>query len=120
MLTGWQVVLGAVPIALGAAVPVRERRRPAAPCLAARLPVVGRAARHGLRDAGRRDLLSLGMVPARGDPAGRRSPSIGTLGIPIVGLFTSALVLGEPVGNRGARGPDARSWAVSAVLIGEV
>ena len=72
-LTGWQLVLGAVPIAMGAAVRLAAwgQRRSAVP---AGLPLVERAPRHGLRDAGRCDLLPLGLVPARGYPAGRRTP----------------------------------------------
>jgi drug/metabolite transporter (DMT)-like permease len=65
VLTGWQVLLGGVPIALGAAI---------------------RLAAAGATGPGLAPILPAAVA------------AIGTLGIPIVGLFSSALILGEPVG----------------------
>ena len=66
-LTGWQVVLGGIPIALGAALRAaigNDASSGLASVSTARDPG------HRLRHSRGCDLLSLGMVPARGDPAG--------------------------------------------------
>jgi drug/metabolite transporter (DMT)-like permease len=98
VLTGWQVLLGGVPIALGAAI---------------RLAVLGSAGagpRSDLTFPSSAALLGTAYATLVGAifchwawfrlvailPAA--VAAIGTLGIPIVGLFTSALILGEPVG----------------------
>jgi drug/metabolite transporter (DMT)-like permease len=95
VLTGWQLLLGAVPIVLGAAI---------------RWSSAGGAALGGTGGLSTAALLGtayatfvgvifchwawfriVAMLPAA-------VAAIGTLGVPIVGLLTSALVLGEPVG----------------------
>jgi drug/metabolite transporter (DMT)-like permease len=96
VLTGWQVVLGGVPIALGAAL---------------RLLAAGSGdPRFDLAAASSAALLGLAYATLVGAlfchwawfrlvatlPAA--VAAIGTLGIPIVGLFSSALILGEAVG----------------------
>jgi drug/metabolite transporter (DMT)-like permease len=96
VLTGWQVVLGGVPIALGAAL---------------RLLAAGSGdPRFDLAAASSAALLGLAYTTLVGAlfchwawfrlvatlPAA--VAAIGTLGIPIVGLFSSALILGEAVG----------------------
>jgi drug/metabolite transporter (DMT)-like permease len=96
VLTGWQVLLGGVPIALGAAI---------------RLAAAGSAGSGlGLASVSSAALLGLAYATLVGAifchwawfrlvsilPAA--VAAIGTLGIPIVGLFSSALILGEPVG----------------------
>jgi drug/metabolite transporter (DMT)-like permease len=94
VLTGWQLVLGALPVAAGAAL-----RWPGASEAGRLLASVGPAALAGAAYATLigvmvchwawfRLVATLPMAVA----------AIGTLGIPIVGVFSSALVLGEPVG----------------------
>jgi drug/metabolite transporter (DMT)-like permease len=96
-LTGWQLVLGAVPIALGAAV------RHAGWGDASPLSRLGSLSSGALLGTAYATLVGVifchwawfrlvAILPAA-------VAAIGTLGIPIVGLFTSALVLGEPVGS---------------------
>jgi len=93
-LTGWQVVLGAVPIALGAwlrsvsgagVMPALASLSWGALLGTAYATFVGVIFCHWAW------FRIVSILPAA-------VASIGTLGIPIVGLFTSALVLGEPVG----------------------
>ena len=93
-LTGWQVVLGGIPIALGAALRT----------------AIGDGASSGLATASTAAILGTAYATFVGVifchwawfrlvailPAA--VAAIGTLGIPIVGLFASAVVLGEPVG----------------------
>ena len=97
VLTGWQLVLGAVPIALGAAV------RHAGSGDADPLSRLGSLSSGALLGTAYATLVGVifchwawfrvvAILPAA-------VAAIGTLGIPIVGLFTSALVLGEPVGS---------------------
>ena len=91
-LTGWQVVLGAAPIALGAAIRFVSGAAP-------RLASLSSAALLGTAYATLVGVIFchwawfrlVSILPVA-------VATIGTLGIPIVGLFTSALVLGEPVG----------------------
>jgi drug/metabolite transporter (DMT)-like permease len=95
-LTGWQVILGAVPIALGA---LLRSVTTGDSGVAARLTTLSSAALLGTAYATFVGVIFchwawfrlVSILPAA-------VASIGTLGIPIVGLFTSALVLGEPVG----------------------
>jgi drug/metabolite transporter (DMT)-like permease len=97
VLTGWQVVLGAAPIALGAALrlavtgdvglPTRGVSLSASALLGtAYATVIGVIFCHWAW------FRLVAILPA---PVA----AIGTLGIPIVGLFASALVLDEPVGS---------------------
>ncbi len=96
VLTGWQVLLGALPIALGALLRSVSGADGGA---AAWLTALSPAALIGTAYATLVGVIFchwawfrlVSIVPAA-------VASIGTLGIPIVGLFTSALVLGEPVG----------------------
>jgi drug/metabolite transporter (DMT)-like permease len=95
-LTGWQVILGAVPIALGAL--LRYISGADAGSMS-RLASVSSIAWLGTAYATFVGVIFchwawfrlIAILPAT-------VASIGTLGIPIVGLFTSALVLDEPVG----------------------
>jgi drug/metabolite transporter (DMT)-like permease len=95
-LTGWQLILGAVPIALGALL----RSIGTDTGSAARLASLSSGALLGTAYATFVGVIFchwawfrlVSMLPAA-------VAAIGTLGIPIVGLFTSALVLGEPVGT---------------------
>jgi drug/metabolite transporter (DMT)-like permease len=95
-LTGWQVVLGGVPIALGAA--LRAAVQDGAPLLsqiagASSGAILGTAYATfvGVIFCHWAWFRIVAILPAAG-------AAIGTLGIPIVGVFASALVLGEPVG----------------------
>lgn len=91
LLTGWQVILGAVPVMLGMLVlePV--------PSLAG----LGLEAVVGTAYAAVVGVLLCHYAWFR---VVRMLPSaiaaIGTLGIPVVGVFSSGLILGEPVGLR--------------------
>jgi drug/metabolite transporter (DMT)-like permease len=96
VLTGWQVLLGGVPIALGAALrlaatggagPGVELAIPSTAALlgTAYATFVGAIFCHWAW------FKLVATLPAA-------VAAIGTLGIPIVGLFSSALILGEPVG----------------------
>ena len=96
VLTGWQVLLGGVPIALGAALRLAAAGAtgpglaPITPSTAALLGTayatfVGAIFCHWAW------FRLVAILPAS-------VAAIGTLGIPIVGLFSSALILGEPVG----------------------
>jgi drug/metabolite transporter (DMT)-like permease len=93
VLTGWQVVLGAVPIVLG------ELLRLASADGSLRFATLSSSALLGTAYATFVGVIFchwawfrlVAILPAT-------VASIGTLGIPIVGLFTSALVLGEPIG----------------------
>ena len=95
-LTGWQVVLGAVPIALGT---LLRSASAGDGGTVSRLASISPAALLGTAYATFVGVIFchwawfrlVSILPAA-------VASIGTLGIPIVGLFTSALVLGEPVG----------------------
>jgi drug/metabolite transporter (DMT)-like permease len=95
-LTGWQVVLGGVPIALGAA--LRAAVQEGAPLLS-EIAGTSSAAILGTAYATFVGVIFchwawfriVAILPAT-------VAAIGTLGIPIVGVFASALVLGEPVG----------------------
>jgi drug/metabolite transporter (DMT)-like permease len=97
VLTGWQVVLGAVPIALGA---LFRSVSAADSGAVSRLASLSSTALLGTAYATLVGVIFchwawfrlVSILPAA-------VASIGTLGIPIVGLFTSALVLGEPVGT---------------------
>jgi drug/metabolite transporter (DMT)-like permease len=95
-LTGWQLVLGAVPIAVGAVI------RLVASGDAGPLVRLGSLSSGALLGTAYATLVGVifchwawfrlvAILPAA-------VAAIGTLGIPIVGLFTSALILGEPVG----------------------
>jgi drug/metabolite transporter (DMT)-like permease len=96
VLTGWQVLAGGLPIALGAALRLTAAGGTGpglalvAPSMAALLGTayatfVGAIFCHW---AWFRLVATLPAAVA----------AIGTLGIPIVGLFSSALILGEPIG----------------------
>ena len=95
VLTGWQLLLGAVPIVLGAAirwsgadgVPLSGVAGLSAPALlgTAYATFVGVIFCHWAW------FRIVAILPAA-------VAAIGTLGVPIVGLLTSALVLGEPIG----------------------
>src|SRR5262245_23843317 len=96
-LTGWQVVLGGIPIALGAALrlagpggarSVSELAFVSAPALlgTAYATLVGVIFCHWAW------FRLVAILPAA-------VAAIGTLGIPIVGLFATSLLLGEPVGS---------------------
>ena len=95
-LTGWQLVLGAVPIALGAALSLVGAGDAG---LTSRLGSLSWAALLGTAYSTFVGVIFchwawfrlVAILPAA-------VAAIGTLGIPIVGLFTSALVLGESVG----------------------
>jgi drug/metabolite transporter (DMT)-like permease len=97
VLTGWQVVLGAVPIALGAALRLAGPGDAGPPT---RVVDLSAAALLGTAYATLVGVIFchwawfrlVAILPAA-------VAAIGTLGIPIVGLFASALVLGEPVGS---------------------
>jgi drug/metabolite transporter (DMT)-like permease len=94
VLTGWQVVLGGVPIALGAAL-----RAAVGDGFPAQLGAASTAAILGTAYATFVGVIFchwawfriVAILPAA-------VAAIGTLGIPIVGLFASAVVLGERVG----------------------
>jgi drug/metabolite transporter (DMT)-like permease len=94
-MTGWQVVLGGIPIALGAALRAAGDGGSFLPKIA----TVSSAAILGTAYATLVGVIFchwawfriVAILPAP-------TAAIGTLGIPIVGLFASALVLGEPVG----------------------
>jgi drug/metabolite transporter (DMT)-like permease len=95
-LTGWQVVLGAVPIALGALLRSSGAdgglfSRPAAGSSAALLGTAY-ATLVGVTFCHWAWFRIVAILPAA-------VAAIGTLGIPIVGLFASALILGEAVGS---------------------
>jgi drug/metabolite transporter (DMT)-like permease len=95
LLTGWQLVLGAVPIVLGAAVRLAIAwdggpATMAAPSAAALLGTAY-ATCVGVIFCHWAWFRLMAILPAT-------VAAIGTVGIPIVGLFASALVLGEPVG----------------------
>jgi drug/metabolite transporter (DMT)-like permease len=96
VLTGWQVLLGGVPIALGAAL------RLAAVATGPGLELTAPPSTSALLGTAYATLVGaifchwawfrlVAILPAA-------VAAIGTLGIPIVGLFSSALILGEPVG----------------------
>jgi drug/metabolite transporter (DMT)-like permease len=95
VLTGWQLLVGAVPIVLGAAIRwslagSASFGGPAGPSAAALLGTaystfVGVIFCHWAW------FRIVAILPAA-------VAAIGTLGVPIVGFLTSALVLGEPVG----------------------
>jgi drug/metabolite transporter (DMT)-like permease len=92
VLTGWQVVLGGLPIALGATLRIVGSGRslwvtPSAGALlgTAYATLVGVIFCHWAW------FRLVAILPAT-------VAAIGTLGIPIVGLFASAAILGEPVG----------------------
>ncbi len=95
-LTGWQVVLGGVPIALGA---VLRAAGPDGVPLLSQLASASSATILGTAYATFVGAIFchwawfrlVSILPAA-------TAAIGTLGIPIVGVFASALVLGEPVG----------------------
>ena len=95
VLTGWQLILGALPIVLGAAirwsaaggVPLGAIAALSTPALlgTAYATFVGVIFCHWAW------FRIVALLPAA-------VAAIGTLGVPIVGLLTSALVLGEPIG----------------------
>jgi drug/metabolite transporter (DMT)-like permease len=95
-LTGWQLVLGAVPIALGAALRLAKEGDAG---LLSQLTSLSTTALFGTAYSTFIGAIFchwawfrlVGILPAS-------VAAMGTLGIPIVGLFTSALVLGEAVG----------------------
>jgi drug/metabolite transporter (DMT)-like permease len=95
VLTGWQLLLGAVPIVLGAAI----RWSPAGGASFGGTGGLSTAALLGTAYATFVGVIFchwawfriVALLPAA-------VAAIGTLGVPIVGLLTSALVLGEPVG----------------------
>jgi len=97
VLTGWQVVLGAVPIALGTALRLAGPGDAGSPT---RMAALSAAALLGTAYATLVGVIFchwawfrlVAILPAA-------VAAIGTLGIPIIGLFASALVLGEPVGS---------------------
>src|SRR5262249_54410777 len=109
VVTGWQIVLGAVPITLGA---MLRFSGAAGADLASRLTSLSAAAVTGTAYATLVGVIFchwawfrlVAILPAT-------VASIGTLGIPIVGLFTSAVIIGEPVGS-------ARVVAVVLVVAG--
>jgi drug/metabolite transporter (DMT)-like permease len=95
-LTGWQLVLGAVPIAIGALLRLGwgpgdgglhavTHLSPAALTGAAYATFVGVTFCHWAW------FKLVGALPAA-------VAAIGVLGIPVVGVFSSALLIGEPVG----------------------
>jgi drug/metabolite transporter (DMT)-like permease len=95
VLTGWQLVLGAGPIVLGAAI----RWWGAGGVSIGRPDALSAAALLGTAYATFVGVIFchwawfriVAVLPAA-------VAAIGTLGVPIVGLLTSALVLGEPIG----------------------
>lgn len=90
VLTGWQLVLGAVPIVAGAAV---LGRAPSPATLAgATLAGVAYATVVGVIFCHWAWFKVVEILPAT-------VATIGTLGVPVVGVLSSALVLGEPVGT---------------------
>lgn len=96
VLTGWQIVLGALPIALGAALRLAgtDNAGPLTPVTtlsAAAFVGTAYATLVGVVFCHWAWFRLVAILPAT-------VAAIGTLGIPIVGLFTSALVLGERVG----------------------
>jgi drug/metabolite transporter (DMT)-like permease len=96
LLTGWQVVLGGVPIALGAALRLAVAddagvRAWVAPSAAA-LVGTAYATLVGVLFCHWAWFRLVAILPAA-------VAAIGTLGIPIVGLFASAVALREPVGS---------------------
>jgi drug/metabolite transporter (DMT)-like permease len=95
VLTGWQVLLGGVPIALGAALRLAAGHAGSGPELAipstAALLGTAYATFVGAIFCHWAWFRLVATLPAS-------VAAIGTLGIPIVGLFSSALILGEPVG----------------------
>jgi hypothetical protein len=104
VLTGWQVVLGGVPIALGAALRLLaagsgDSRFDLAAASSAALLGLAYATLVGALFCHWAWFRLVAMLPAA-------VAAIGTLGIPIVGLFSSALILGEGHRGRGAPGPD--------------
>jgi drug/metabolite transporter (DMT)-like permease len=97
VLTGWQVVLGGVPIALGAALRLvaagsGDPRFDLAAASSAALLGLAYATLVGALFCHWAWFRLVAMLPAA-------VAAIGTLGIPIVGLFSSALILGEAVGT---------------------
>jgi drug/metabolite transporter (DMT)-like permease len=95
-LTGWQVVLGALPITLGSALRLTGAgdggaMSPAALSSAALLGTAY-ATLVGVTFCHWAWFRIVEILPAA-------VAAIGTLGVPIVGLLASALVLGEPVGS---------------------
>jgi drug/metabolite transporter (DMT)-like permease len=97
VLTGWQVVLGGVPIALGAALRLLaagsgDPRFDLAAASSAALLGLAYATLVGALFCHWAWFRLVAMLPAA-------VAAIGTLGIPIVGLFSSALILGEAVGT---------------------
>jgi drug/metabolite transporter (DMT)-like permease len=97
VLTGWQVVLGGVPIALGAALRLvaagsGDPRFDLAAASSAALLGLAYATLVGALFCHWAWFRLVAMLPAA-------VAAIGTLGIPIVGLFSRALILGEAVGT---------------------
>jgi drug/metabolite transporter (DMT)-like permease len=94
VLTGWQLLVGAVPIVLGAAIRwgagAASVGGPDGPSTAA---VLGTAYATfvGVIFCHWAWFRIVAMLPAA-------VAAIGTLGVPVLGLLTSALVLGEPIG----------------------
>jgi drug/metabolite transporter (DMT)-like permease len=94
VLTGWQLLVGAVPIVLGAAIRwgagAASVGGPDGPSTAA---VFGTAYATfvGVIFCHWAWFRIVAMLPAA-------VAAIGTLGVPVLGLLTSALVLGEPIG----------------------
>ncbi len=95
VLTGWQLLVGAAPIVLGAAIRWSG---------AGGAPLGGTAALSTAALLGTAYATFVGVIFCHWAwfrivavlPAA--AAAIGTLGVPIVGLLTSALVLGEPIG----------------------
>jgi drug/metabolite transporter (DMT)-like permease len=95
-LTGWQVVLGGIPIALGAALRLAAGggARSVSGLASVSTPALlgtAYAALVGVIFCHWAWFRLVAILPVA-------VAAIGTLGIPIVGLFGSALLLGEPVG----------------------
>jgi drug/metabolite transporter (DMT)-like permease len=94
VLTGWQLVLGGVPIAIGAALR-HAGARPDAPGLLAASPAallgLGYSTLVGVIFCHWAWFRVVATLPAA-------VAAIAIMGVPIVGVFASALVVGEPVG----------------------
>ncbi len=96
LLTGWQVLLGGVPIVVGEAIRLAvlsHRGAPLWPTVPSSVALLGTAYATfvGAIFCHWAWFRLVAILPAS-------VAAIGTLGIPIVGLFGSALLLGEPVG----------------------
>jgi drug/metabolite transporter (DMT)-like permease len=97
VLTGWQLVVGAIPIALGAGARLAAAGSgavlPSPPPSVAALLGTGYSTVVGVIFCHWAWFRIVAILPAA-------VAALGTMGVPIVGLFAGALLLGEPVGAR--------------------